>query len=151
MTTQIETIITNLEQYIQKAYETGDEYEFIDLAYEICDELEAIEDNFNAIEPLFELIERSPDIDYGCPGPLGSFMENHYKNGYEELLLKSIERKPTEYTLFLLHRLINDKNNSEHQKYLDLMKSISLNTAYPQNIIDNAKDSLTYFEQIEKS
>ncbi|MFB9077958.1 hypothetical protein ACFFLS_04730 [Flavobacterium procerum] len=146
MTTQIKTIITNLEQYIQKAYETGDKYEFIDPAYEICDELEAMEDNFDAIKPIFELIERSPDIDYGGPGPLASFMEKYYKNGYEELLLQSIERKPTEYTLGLLHRLINDKNNSEHKKYLAVMKSISLNTAYPQNIIDNAKDSLTYFE-----
>ncbi|AWK03517.1 hypothetical protein HYN56_04480 [Flavobacterium crocinum] len=146
MTDQIKTIITNLEQYIQKAYETGDKYEFIDPAYEIRDELEAMEDNFNAIEPIFELIERSPDIDYGGPGPLGSFMENYYKNGYEELLLQSIERKPTEYTLGLLHRLINDDNNAEHQKYLEIMKSISVNTKYPQNIIDNAKDSLSYFE-----
>ncbi|KAF2509122.1 hypothetical protein [Flavobacterium foetidum] len=146
MTTQIKTIITNLEQYIQKANETGDKYEFIDPAYEICDELEAMEDNFNAIEPIFKLIERSPDIDYGGPGPLGSFMETHYKKGYEELLLQSIKRKPTEYTLHLLHRLINDKNNSQHQKYLDLMKSIALSTEYPQNIIDNAKNSLTYFE-----
>lgn len=145
MTDQIKTIITNLEKYIQKAYETGDKYEFIDPAYEIRDELEAMEDSFSAIQPIFELIERSPNIDYGGPGPLASFMENYYKKGYEKLLIQSIKRKPTEYTLHLLHRIINDKNDPAHQTYLDLMKSISVNTEYPQNIIDNAKESLTYF------
>lgn len=51
-----------------------------------------MENNFEAIEPILQLIERSPDIDYGGPGPLGSFLENYYKKGYEELLLKSIEK-----------------------------------------------------------
>ena len=108
--------------------------------------MNGIGNNFDAIEPILLLIEGSADIDYGGPGPLGSFLENHYKKGYEELLLKSIERKPTEFTLHLLHRLINDKNNPDFQRYFDLMKRISLSNEYPENIFENAKDSLTYFE-----
>ncbi|RZL68008.1 MAG: hypothetical protein EOO93_04315 [Pedobacter sp.] len=146
MTEQIRNIIDRLKTYIKKAEESGDKYDFIDPAYEVADELNGIENNFDAIEPILLIIERSPDIDYGGPGPLGSFLENHYKKGYEELLLKSIERRPTEFTLHLLHRLINDKNNPNFQTYFDLMKKISLSNEYPENIIENAKDSLTYFE-----
>lgn len=146
MREQIKKNIDQLEGYIKKAQETGDGYEFIDPAYEIMDELEETENNFEAVEPILQLIERSPYIDYGGPGPLGSFLEGHYKKGYEELLLKSIERKPTEYTLHLLHRLINDKDSPNHQSYLGLMKKVSLSKEYPENIIENAKDSLAYFE-----
>lgn len=146
MTEQINGIINRLEEHMKKANETGDKYEFIDPAYEINDELSEMENNFDAIEPILKLIERSPDIDYGGPGPLGHFLENHYKKGYEELLLKSIERKPTEFTLGLLHRLINDKKNPNFQSYFEVMKKISLSNEYPENIIENAKNSLTYFE-----
>jgi hypothetical protein len=146
MTEQLKLIIDQLEECIKKAQETGDKYDFIDPAYEIIDKLDAMENNIDAIEPILQLIERSAAIDYGGPGPLGSFLENFYNKGYEELLLKSIERKPTEYTLHLLHRLINDKANPNHQNYLNLMKKISMSNEYPENIVDNAKDSLTYFE-----
>jgi len=142
MKAQIIEIIKRLEEFVNKAKETGDKYDFIDPAYEVTDELNVMENNFDAIEPILLLIERSPDIDYGGPGPLGSFLENHYKKGYEELLLNSIERKPTEFTLHLLHRLINDKKNPNHQSYLDIMKKISLSNEYPENIIENAKRSL---------
>ncbi|MFN8714871.1 MAG: hypothetical protein ACK5Z2_18635 [Bacteroidota bacterium] len=146
MTEQLKTIINRLEQHIQNAYETDDENEFAELANKLCDELEDTGNSFEAIEPILELIERSPDIDYGGPGPLAHLMESYYKKGYEELLFKSIERKPTEYTLFLLHRVINDEDNPNHQLYLDLMRKVSLNLDYPENIITNAKDSLTYFQ-----
>ena len=146
MTEQIDNIIYRLEEYINKSEELDDKYEFITPAGEIVNELNLIENNFNAIEPILKLIERSPDMDYGGPGPLGNFLETHYKKGYEELLLKSIERQPKEYTLYLLHRLINDDNNPNRQLYIDLIKRISSSDEYPENIIESAKDSLTYFD-----
>lgn len=138
-------IINQLEKHIQNANETGDKYDFIDPAFEICDELDKLDSKYDIIEPILELIERSPNIDFGGPGPLGSFMETYYKNGYEELLIKSIKRKPTEYTLLLLHRIINDKQNPNHKIYIDLMKTISENTEYTDDIIQSAKNSLTFF------
>ena len=145
MTEQLRSIINKLEHHIQLVHETGDQDEFVITTNEICDELEIMENSLDAIEPILELVERSPEIDYGCPGPLAHFMETYYKKGYEELLLSSIERKPTEYTLYLLHRLINDEENPNRQLYLDLMKRISMSEEYPENIIENAKDSLSYF------
>lgn len=147
MTAKISTSINRLEEYIKKASNTGDNYDFIDPAYEVIDELEEMKNNFDAVEPILQLIERSPEIDYGGPGPLGSFLESHYKKGYEELLVKSIERKPTEFTLHLLHRIMNDKNNPNYQLYFDSVKKISLSNDYPKNIIENAKDNLTHFDK----
>jgi len=146
MTEQLKSIINRLEHHIQLVHETGEQDEFVITANEICDELEIMENSLDAIEPILELVERSPDIDYGGPGPLAHFMETYYKKGYEELLLRSIERKPTEYTLYLLHRLINDEENPNRQSYLDLLKRISISEEYPENIIENAKDSLSYFQ-----
>ncbi len=36
-----------------------------------------------------------------------NYMERFYRHGYEELLMKSIERRPTIHTLFMMNRLIN--------------------------------------------
>jgi len=146
MTEEINKIILQLEDVIRIAEETDDKYEFIEPASKLLEKLNDLENSFEAIEPIFELIERSPDIDYGGPGPLGHFLETYYQQGYEELLIKSIDRKPTLFTLFLLHRLMNDKENPNHQQYFDIMKKISLSDEYPESIIEEAKDSLTYFE-----
>jgi len=146
MKEQIKNIISKLEKHIQEAYNADDEDDFTESLCEIRDELEETKNNFEAIEPILQLIECNEDIEYGGPGPLAHFMESYYKNGYEEQLIKSIERKPTEYTLHLLHRLINNEDDPNHKKYLAIMRNISLNKEYSENIIEEAKDSLTYFE-----
>ena len=146
MTEKITKIIHEIEPYIQTAEEADDASDYLEPISEIVDELIELENNFDAIQPILELIERSPDIDYGGPGPLGHFLERHSKKGYEELLLKSIARKPTIYTLDLLHRLVTDKENPNHKTYLDLMKKVSLSTNYPEDIIESAKENLSYLE-----
>ena len=146
MKEQIKNIISKLEKHIENADNIEDEDDFIEYLGEIRDELEETEDNFQAIEPILKLIESNEDIEYGGPGPLAHFMESFYQKGYEDQLIKSLERKPTEYTLHLLHRIINNRDDPNHKKYLGLMKTISLNNQYPENIIEEAKDSLTYFQ-----
>ena len=42
---------------------------------------------------------------------MGSFMEKFYHEGYEEELVASLKRKPTEYTIALMFRIIADKKN----------------------------------------
>lgn len=146
MTEQITKIIDEIEEYIQTEEEADDKWEYLEPISEIIEKLIELENNSDAIQPILELIERSPDIDYGGPGPLGHFLEKYSKKGYEELLLKSIARKPTVYTLDLLYRLINDKENPNHKTYLDLMIKVSLSTNYPEDIIESAKENLSYLE-----
>ncbi len=71
-----------------------------------------------------KLIESSPNIDFGGPGPLGSFMEKFYHEGYEEELVASLKRKPTEYTIALMFRIIADKKNPNLSEYKHLLKTL---------------------------
>ncbi len=71
-----------------------------------------------------ELIESSPNIDFGGPGPLGSFMEKFYHEGYEEELVASLKRKPTEYTISLMFRIIADEENPNLSEYKHLLKTL---------------------------
>lgn len=146
MNKRIEEIIDKLRINFEKAYDI-EENEFIANLYQICDELDTLEDSFNAIEPILKIIENEPDLYFGSfPGPLGHFMEKHYKKGYEQLLISSIERNPTSFTLQMLHRLINDRDNPDRLNHLKVMKKISLSKEYSEDIVNDAKDSLTYFE-----
>ena len=84
MEVRITELLEELKQAIDKVATTGDKYQFIDPAYDLTDELEQCEKPFDAVRPILELIESSPNIDFGGPGPLGSFMEKFYYEGYEE-------------------------------------------------------------------
>lgn len=144
MNASIYSIIQQLEIYIQKAHQSGNKYDFIDPAQELFIELEELENPEEAIEPLFLLIERSPDIDYGGPGPLGQFLEAFEGGIYEEKLLESLQRKPTLYTIHLLDMLLQDSNDPQQARYLDTMRTIAVNPVLPEDIRQEAMDNLQY-------
>jgi len=123
MKKEINDYILELEGLIIEAHKTGDKYVFQDSAYDIMDELESLENPFEAVEPILRLIERSPHIDYGGPGPFGNFIEKFWHKGYEELLIESLQRKPTNYTIFLLIRICNDKNAPDRPRYIRIAKT----------------------------
>lgn len=124
MDAKITELLEKLKQAVDRAAVTGDKYQFIDPAYDLVDELEQCENPFDAVKPIFELIEASPDIDFGGPGPLGGFMENFYHEGYEEELIASLNRKPTNYTIALMFRLIADETNPRLNDYKDFLKTL---------------------------
>lgn len=144
MDTGVSAITRQLEVCIQKAHQSGNKYDFIDPAYHLCEELEELDNPAEAIEPLFRLIEGSPDIDYGGPGPIGQFLESFDGGIYEESLLQSLQRKPTLYTLSLLDTLLQDSNDPRQAHYLDTMRGIAVNAALPDNIRQQATENLQY-------
>lgn len=60
-----------------------------------------------ALEPILRFMEEHPSADFGTPGALVHFIEKFYRHGYEERLLQSISRKPTQHTVWMLNRVIN--------------------------------------------
>ncbi len=60
-----------------------------------------------------------------CQDHLFIFMEKKYKKGYEKLLLESIKCKPTEHTVWMLNRILNDVNLEDRNVYMDVLKSNS--------------------------
>ncbi|MCM0665894.1 hypothetical protein [Flavobacterium tyrosinilyticum] len=121
---KIEKIINEFDRLIKIASEEDNKYAFQDPAYELIDDLEESGNAFDFVEPIFRLIEKSPDIDFGGPGPFGSFLEKFYHKGYEEKLLDSLNRNPKKYTIFLLSRLCNDSNNPKNKEYKSILSSL---------------------------
>ena len=104
------------------------------------------EDSMLYIEWILHFMEENPKIDYGMPGPLVHFMEKKYKKGYEILLLESIKRKPTEHTVWMLNRILNDVNLEDRNVYMDVLKAIVKDSKYDEELRSLAKEFLEYQE-----
>jgi len=124
MQNSIDSYIEQLESWINEAFEKKDKYLFQDPAYDLLDEVKELNNSVDFLEPLFKLIERSPDIDFGGPGPFGSFLEK-FREEYREKLIESLKRKPTRYTIFLLCRICNAKNDPNRAEYIKLLKTFA--------------------------
>jgi hypothetical protein len=120
----IDDNIVKFEQWIMKAHETGDNYAFIDPAYELLNEIEEQGNSIDYVEPIFQLIERCPDIDYGGPGPFGTFLERLDGHNNSKELRKSLQRKPMPYTVYLLERVCRSENAPQRNECLLLLKDL---------------------------
>lgn len=104
---------------------------------------------FEYVNCLFDLIEKNPNVDLGFPGPVVHFMEKYYRNGYEELLVKSLKRCPTSQTIWMLNRIINDPHLKEREDYLALLENLLKKEDITENLREEIKGFLKY--QREKS
>lgn len=90
--------------------------------YLLLDKIKNEENSMDYFEDLFMFMENNPNIDYGMPGPIVHFMESYYKKGYEDELLKSVKRKPTQHTVWMLNRVLNDANLIGREIYIGVME-----------------------------
>lgn len=117
------------------------QYDFEYIQDEMVSEIEQCENQFDFIEPILKLMEDNLDADFGMPGALTHFIERFSQNGYEELLLQSVRRKPTAHNVWLLHRAWNDANDPRHDKYENLAKYLK---SMP-NLSEDVKSQLEMF------
>lgn len=111
-----------------ESIKTIDDFD-IDNLNSLCEEIIKLDKNSpessSLIEPLFRILENNPEYDFGMPGRIVHSLETYYKKGLEEELLKSINRKPTFYTIWMLNRVLNGTSDVKEQKhYLNVLKSI---------------------------
>ena len=86
------------------------EYQEFELADEIVDAMEASPQPFDLVAPILELIANHPEGDFGSPGYLVHFVERFYHQGYEDLLMEVVGKKPTLHNIWMLHRCCNDND-----------------------------------------
>lgn len=120
--------------YIEDFYKTN----------EILLSISKEDDSIDYVDNLLLFMEENPDIDYGMPGPIVHYMERFYLKGYEDLLYKSVKRKPTIHTLWMLNRIINSPKLVDKSKYIDLLASVSDNQNEPEMIRNEALFYLQY-------
>lgn len=79
------------------------------------------------IEVLFNLYERFPDDDgYGVFWTILHGIE--HLRGYEPFLKASVERKPMEFTLTMVNRLLNSGlQDTERQEWLNVLEEVKSN------------------------
>ena len=136
----MENVIKKLEQYIKDDEVT---YEFDDA----IEELKQLDLGLSSVESLLGFMEKHPFTDFGMPGEIVHYMERFYRHGYEELLMKSIERRPTIHTLFMMNRLINGGGDREF--YMDLLKKVTERTDIEKEIRDVAQEYIDFQNEDE--
>ena len=105
--------------------------------------MEAEKVGFEITQSILELMEKNPLVEFGMPGPLTHFIESFYSKNqeqYEEILKKSLRKKPTIHTVWLLNRVINSSKNPE--ELIKIMKSICNNENLHEEIRDVAVNFL---------
>lgn len=126
----METIVNEIESNIG-----SDDFEYI--MEKNISKLEEQGAEIEAVEPLLKLMERHPLEDFGMPGAIVHFVERFYKNGYEQLLVDSVKRRPTLHTVWMLNRILNANENREY--YANVMEEIINSDNLEEEIINQAK------------
>jgi hypothetical protein len=97
-----------------------------DLLHEMEDfvqELEKTGASVDMVEPILRFMEAHSEEDLGVPGPLAHIVERFHRQGFEEELLKSLQRKPTMPTLSMLNALVNvTKDENERNRYINAFR-----------------------------
>lgn len=99
-----------------------------------------------SIQPILELMEKYPLVEFGTPGPLTHFIESFYNenNFYEKSLFQSITKNPSVHTIWLLNRVINKSAQEKKEEYIQVLKSIYNNETLHNDIHIVAKNFLEY-------
>lgn len=92
--------------------------------YRLMDELRNLDQSSEVAETILEFIERLGECDLGSPGPLVHTLEK--LPDYEEHLYRSIERKPTPLTLWMVNRVLNVTEDEDKKEKLLLLLRKSL-------------------------
>ena len=90
--------------------------------YEIVDELEKSRAGMSAVRTILTFMADNPEVDFGVPGPLVQFVESI--EGYQAELHASLARRPTDHTVWMLHRILNVTDNiGERERLLMLLEA----------------------------
>lgn len=126
-----------------------------DFLYECEDAVEKLEKldiTASELDSVFRLFETYQDEDFGLPGALTRYLESFFLNGYEEQLIKSLKRKPTKHTLWMLNRLINGLKAESRLEMIDIMRDISHDSSIDPSVRDDALEFLAFQkESVTKS
>jgi hypothetical protein len=86
--------------------------------------------DLDSVQTILRFIELHPEEDWGAPGPLARVLEYFFGVGYEDELLASLVRKPTDYTVCLLVRAINGAEQRED--YERMVRALQAASRHPE-------------------
>lgn len=130
------------EQIIGALKAAAKPYEEYYIDDEVVDAINTYSNPYELVAPILEIIADNPSVDFGMPGELVHFVEQFYKNGYEELLIASVSEKPTLHNIWMLHRCYNDINNPQRDKFAEVIRELK----NEESISVEIKDAIDEFD-----
>jgi len=92
-----------------------------------------------AITEMFAVMERLPECDLGSPGPLVHTLETF--SGYEEELVKSVRRRPTALSVWMINRILNtDLASDVRREFMALLRDSEVHPEATSEAREQARD-----------
>jgi hypothetical protein len=134
-----ESMIRALEEF--EPFE--DENETTGRLYDVLEGLEAIPNAHLVVPAMLALLERYPFAEFGSPGPIVHTLEA--LGGYEDNLKASLNRQPTDLTVWMVNRILNsDPSSKDREMWLTELRSASLHPKAPDQVKKAALAFLHY-------
>jgi hypothetical protein len=107
--------------------------------YSVADEIRKLEHPRAFVPELFQWLETNSQFDLGSPGPFVHFIEE--KLDYFDLLVASINRKPTDITVWMVNRIANSKTDANDlASWVDLLNLAARHPLADEDTVDSALD-----------
>lgn len=130
-----------IEEWIKEMEDRIDYHDFEEIQEDVIYKIQSANLGRDAIEPLLRFMERHPLTNFGMPGAIVHYVEQFYKKGYEDLLIASIQRRPTLHTIWMVNRIKNTGENSE--RYIEILTAILEKQAIEEEIKTSIKGFLS--------
>jgi len=100
------------------------------------------EEHRDLLPHIFAFFEAFPENDAGAPGPLVHFAETFYP-AYKDLLLASLERKPSHFAVLMANRILNSKlTEQERAEYTAALEGVLRHDATTESVREFAQGLL---------
>lgn len=129
-----------LDELIKEMEEHIDCDDFEEVQEDCIFRIEETDLGIDAVEPLLLFMERHPLSDFGMPGAIVHYVERFYKNGYEDILIASVVRRPTLHTVWMINRIKNTGVNSE--RYVKILEDVLTRQDVEEEIKNSARGFL---------
>ena len=110
--------------------------------HKLCEEVEAIGGPKAFAPVMFRTIERLDGQDLGTPGPLVHTLES-WRGTYEPYLVKSIRRKPTVVTVWMINSILN-ASPPDAEEWLSLLREVVNHPGASSITKESARDVLDF-------
>ena len=110
--------------------------------YCFADALEKLPNKREAVPAIFRFFEANSDKFLGSPGPLVHFLEE--ENDYLIELEKSVLRKPTDFTVWIINRIINGAEPKDRERWFAIMATVISHSEADEEAIQSAKEFIEY-------
>jgi hypothetical protein len=116
--------------------------------YELTDAVMTLPTPERMIPEMFAVMERLPESDLGSPGPLVHTLETF--PGYQEELVKSVRRRPTVLSVWMINRILNtDLASDVRGDLMALLREAEVHPEATSEVREQARDFIKL--QIDRS